>query len=53
MLVTTIGDVSAVTGSSERDDANNTRLGEAGACEGVWIVLVWCVCVYVCSFPQG
>ena len=36
-----------------RDDANNTRLGEAGACEGVWIVLVWCVCVYVCSFPQG
>ena len=23
--------------------ANNTRLGEAGACEGVWIVLAWCV----------
>ena len=23
--------------------ANNTRLGEAGACEGVWIVLARCV----------
>ena len=25
------------------NDANKTRLGEAGACEGVWIVLAWCV----------
>ena len=25
------------------DIANTTRLGEAGACEGVWIVLAWCV----------
>ena len=25
------------------DDANQNRLGEAGACEGVWIVLAWCV----------
>ena len=25
------------------DDANQNRLGEAGACEGVWMVLAWCV----------
>ena len=25
------------------DAANKTRLGEAGVCEGVWIVLAWCV----------
>ena len=30
------------------DDANKTRLIEAGACEEVWIVLARCVCVCVC-----
>ena len=29
------------------DAANNTRLGEAGACEGVWIVLACCVVVMI------
>ena len=29
--------------------ANNTRLGEAGACEGVWILLAWCVLVVFVS----
>ena len=33
----------AIRNLSAGNAANNTRLGEAGACEGVWIVLAWCV----------
>ena len=43
----------AIGNLSARNAANQTRLREAGACEGVWIVLSWFVRVYVCSFPQG
>ena len=33
----------AVRHLSVGNNSNRTRLGEAGACEGVWIVLAWCV----------
>ena len=33
----------ALVNLSAVNAANHTRLGEAGACEGVWIVLAWSV----------
>ena len=43
----------AIVNLSYGNAANNTRLGEAGACEGVWIVLAWCVLFVSVGFHRA
>ena len=43
----------AIRTLSAGNTANKTRLGEAGACEGVWIVLARCVLFVFVGFHRA